>query len=104
MLTEERLRWAQPKRPIWYGAKPPPCAIKIRSRESSSSAPLPNAGHSRGFRKSLVAQECVVADAVAVEPVSAAKFLVNREKNRDFFDSETVSDDMSPLSPIISGL
>jgi hypothetical protein len=28
--------------------------------------------------------ECVVADAVMVEPVSTAKFPANREKSRDF--------------------
>jgi hypothetical protein len=28
--------------------------------------------------------DCVVADAVLLEPVSKAEFLVNREKNRDF--------------------
>jgi len=32
--------------------------------------------------KSLRTSECVVADAVAVEPVSARKFPANREKNR----------------------
>jgi len=30
--------------------------------------------------------DCVVADAVAVEPVSTPKFPANREKNRDFFN------------------
>jgi hypothetical protein len=29
-------------------------------------------------------QECMVADAVAVEPVSAPRFPANREKNREF--------------------
>jgi hypothetical protein len=30
--------------------------------------------------------DCVVADAVVVEPVSAPKFPANREINREFFD------------------
>ena len=34
--------------------------------------------------KSLVARECVVADAVDVEPVSASEFPANREKNGEF--------------------
>jgi hypothetical protein len=43
-----------------------------------------NAGHSRGFRKSPVARDCVVADAVVVEPVSTPEFPANREINREF--------------------
>src|SRR5665811_422109 len=56
-----------------------------------------NAGHSRSFRKSPVARECVVADAVGFEPVSTPKFPANREINREFFNfgpargSDTVS-------------
>jgi hypothetical protein len=32
-----------------------------------------------------VSSECVVADAVTIEPVPASKFAANREKNREFF-------------------
>ena len=34
--------------------------------------------------KSLFARDCVVADAVAVEPVSQVQFPANRENNREF--------------------
>jgi len=42
-----------------------------------------------GFKKLFAPQirnwlKCVVADAVGFEPVSAAKFPANREKNREF--------------------
>jgi hypothetical protein len=39
----------------------------------------------RDTRKSLFVWDCVVADAVAVEPVSASKFPTNREKYREFY-------------------
>ena len=45
--------------------------------------------------------DCVVADAVAVEPVSTAKFPANREKNRDYFNSGAVFKSAVPLSPMI---
>jgi hypothetical protein len=35
-------------------------------------------------RKSPGEQDCVVADAVTIEPVSIAKFPANREINREF--------------------
>ncbi len=38
----------------------------------------------RVSRKYLWSEECVVADAVYVEPVSAANFPAKREKNREF--------------------
>jgi hypothetical protein len=38
------------------------------------------------FGKSLFAPDCVVADAVAIEPVSAFSFPANREINREFGD------------------
>jgi hypothetical protein len=40
--------------------------------ERPHAKPL-NADHSRGFRKSLVVRDCVVADAVPVEPVSTSQ-------------------------------
>ena len=45
-------------------------------------------------RKSPVARECMVADAVVVEPLSTAKFPANREKNREFCQ-------IRPLSAIL---
>jgi hypothetical protein len=39
----------------------------------------------RYFRKSPFVGDCVVADAVAVEPVSASYFPANREINREFW-------------------
>jgi hypothetical protein len=43
----------------------------------------------------------VVADAVAVEPISTAKFPVNREKNRDYFNSGAVFKSDVRVSPTI---
>ena len=37
------------------------------------------------LRKSLVVRDCVVADAVQVEPVPTAKFPANGEENREFY-------------------
>ena len=42
-----------------------------------------------------------MADAVAVKPVSAAKFPANREKNRDHFDFGAVFKLDAPVSPAI---
>ena len=39
----------------------------------------------RSLAKFPVAPECVVADAVACEPVSVSEFPANREKNREFY-------------------
>jgi len=44
------------------------------------------AAFSAAIRKSPHMQDCVVADAVAVEPVSTPKFPANREINREFFN------------------
>ena len=45
----------------------------------------PDKSHYSGhLGKSLVVRDCVVADAVTVEPVSASEFPANREKNREF--------------------
>ena len=44
----------------------------------------------------------MVADAVAVKPVSTAKFPANREKNRDYFDFGAVSRSDAPVKPMIS--
>ena len=45
----------------------------------------------RAGGKSLFDQESVVADAVAFEPVSVAKFPANREKNREFAENGCLS-------------
>ena len=46
----------------------------------------------------------MVADAVALEPVSTLKFPANREKNREYFNFGTASRIRRRFSPIISGL
>jgi hypothetical protein len=46
--------------------------------------PAPNRGYSANHGKSWLAPECVVADAVLVEPVSTHEFPANREINREF--------------------
>ena len=43
-----------------------------------------NAGFYRKVSGTGDLGDCVVADAVAIEPVSAARFPANREKNREF--------------------
>jgi hypothetical protein len=45
------------------------------------------AGICRLFRKSLRTSDCVVADAVAIEPVSIAGFPAYREIYREFLES-----------------
>jgi hypothetical protein len=45
----------------------------------------------------------VVADAVAVEPVSTTKFPANREKNREFFKIRTASQIRGLDRPVNSG-
>jgi hypothetical protein len=46
--------------------------------------------------------ERLVADAVAFERVSTVEFPANREKNRDFFDSEPISQFGAAVSHLIS--
>ena len=46
----------------------------------------------------------MVADAVAIEPVSAPEFPANREKNREFFNFGGLPQSECPQSPMISGL
>jgi len=43
----------------------------------------------------------VAADAVAVEPVSTAKFPANREKNREFFNFGLARDSEVAIRPMI---
>lgn len=45
----------------------------------------------------------MVADAVAVKPVSTTKFPANREMNRDYFDFGAVFRSDAPVRPMISG-
>jgi hypothetical protein len=48
--------------------------------------------------------DCVVADAVSVEPVSDPEFPTNREKNREFFNFGPDRGLEHPMRPMISGL
>jgi hypothetical protein len=43
-----------------------------------------NHGYSRGFMKSPVARECVVADTVRIEPVSTANSLLTGKRTGNF--------------------
>jgi hypothetical protein len=52
--------------------------------------------------KSLFVWDYVVADAVAVEPVSASHFPANREINREFFRSDQCTRPMLPIHAMIS--
>ena len=56
-------------------------------RDCATALPAPIRRHTTGFGKSLCISDCVVADAVVVEPVSIVGFPANREKNRDFRNS-----------------
>ena len=49
-------------------------------------------------------ENSVVADAVDIEPVSASKFPVNREKNREFFNFQEDSQILTQAGPMISGV
>jgi hypothetical protein len=49
------------------------------------------------------APSIMVADAVAIEPVSASKLPANREKNREFFDFGSVLRIRELISPTVSG-
>ena len=53
---------------------------------------------------SQFANECVVADAVIIEPVSTPQFPANREKNREFFDFVLVTRSRRPANLMIMGL
>jgi hypothetical protein len=46
--------------------------------------------------------DCVVADAVIVEPVSTPQFSANRETNREFFNFGPDSGLEHPMRPMIS--
>ena len=54
--------------------------------------------------KDFEAPEKVVADAVAVEPVSASQFPANREKNREFSEFKAIARISVATKPMISGL
>jgi hypothetical protein len=47
-------------------------------------------------------EDCVVADAVVVEPVCTAEFPANKEKNRDVFNEGLFPDRIPPVSLIVS--
>ena len=48
--------------------------------------------------------DCVVADAVAVEPVSAPKFPANREKNREFCKFLTLGALKTATNDVVAGI
>jgi hypothetical protein len=48
--------------------------------------------------------DCVVADAVVCEPVSAAKFPANREKNREFYRNEVLVASATVNNGVVTGL
>ena len=54
--------------------------------------------------KDFEAPEKVVADAVAIEPVSASQFPANREKNREFSEFKAIARISVATKPMISGL
>ena len=63
-----------------------------------------DAGYLRGFRQSPVVRDCVVADAVAVEPVSTPKSPANREKNREFCKIATSGAAETANNAVVKGL
>ena len=78
--------------------------IKAPVQRQNSRRTPPIRGYSPGSGKSPLERECVVADAVAVEPVSARKFPANREKNRlsrNFGRRRRISPLNCPLNPAI---
>ena len=66
-----------------YGAKIASCTQRESPETGVSAIKAANSGYLRVVGKSLVARECVVADAVAVEPVSQTRFALSREKYRE---------------------
>ena len=67
-----------------------PYPIASLQRQSARTQRRQFRGHLPATRKSPVAPECVVADAVGIEPVSAVKFPAFREKNREFLPKSSV--------------
>ena len=67
-------------------------AALLPSRECKPARrPRETAGYSSTLGKSRLASECVVADALALEPVSTPKFPFIRENNREFCESDALS-------------
>jgi hypothetical protein len=62
-----------------------------------------NAGYSSETGKRRFASDCVVADALALEPVSTPKFPFIRENNREFCESDALSIDCRRQTAHISG-
>jgi hypothetical protein len=56
--------------------------VMVGADDSAQSSHL--SGYSAETRNSRLASNCVVVDAVRIEPVSVAKFPSTREKNREF--------------------
>src|SRR6188768_2026667 len=80
-----------------------PRAILVSAETKRQRQSPPFAGHLQVSGKSRGSKECVVADAVVIEPVSASQFPANREKNREFCNFEAPSRIRRPASPMISG-
>ena len=76
----------------------------LRGDRNASRKSPPIAGFLAVSGKSRGSKECVVADAVVIEPVSASQFPANREKNREFCNFGATSRIERPASPMISGL
>jgi hypothetical protein len=61
------------------------------------------AAFSAAIRKSPHTQDCVVAQAVAFEPVSVREFPANREKNREFSRTAGSSEQEAPNGGVTAG-
>jgi hypothetical protein len=82
-------------------------AVEIPTAVSRDSAPTRNAATAASFSAlgiSSASNECVVADAVAIEPVSTTEFAAIREKNREFIDSGMIFGPERSKSPQKPGL
>src|SRR6186997_3048506 len=71
--------------------------VSAETKRQRRSPPI--AGHLQVSGKSRGSKECVVADAVAIEPVSASQFPANREKNREICNSGAASPNRWHSSP-----
>src|SRR6185312_2164917 len=64
----------------------------------------PHRRYSPRSGKSPGSNECVVADAVAIKPVSTTEFPAIREKNREFIDSGVIFGPERSKNPLKPGL
>ena len=77
------LETAHPKSPSWLTRSPQGAECQPQSPPIADYLPI--------SERLPSSKECVVADAVAIEPVSAPQFPANREKNREFCNFGTIS-------------